>query len=92
MTAIALNNLWNYLKGLALSQSDRKWLAEKLVEPSETEEKQPVAAEPKKRKKIRSLSPEVVFLNSLHLSAFTQEELDADPRLAAILEDRRLSQ
>jgi len=31
MTTMALNNLWNYLQGLSLSQSDREWLANKLV-------------------------------------------------------------
>ncbi len=34
MTSFALNNLWSYLQGLALSQSDREWLANKLREPS----------------------------------------------------------
>lgn len=33
MTAFALNNLWSYLQGLALSQSDREWLANKLIKP-----------------------------------------------------------
>ncbi len=27
MTTFALNNLWTYLQGLSLSQSDREWLA-----------------------------------------------------------------
>ncbi len=31
MTIFALNNLWNYLQGLSLSQSDREWLANKLI-------------------------------------------------------------
>ena len=35
MTAFALNNLWTYLQGLALSQSDREWLASKLIMPTE---------------------------------------------------------
>ena len=35
MTAFALNNLWSYLQGLALSQSDREWLANKLIMPKE---------------------------------------------------------
>ena len=34
MTTIALNNLWRYLQGLALTEKDRKWLAGKLQEPS----------------------------------------------------------
>ena len=33
MTTVALNNLWTYLKGLKLSQKDREWLADKLIEP-----------------------------------------------------------
>ena len=32
MTTFALNNLWNYLQGLKLSQKDREWLASKLIE------------------------------------------------------------
>ena len=35
MTTFALNNLWNYLQGLMLSQSDREWLVGKLLEPIE---------------------------------------------------------
>ena len=34
MTSAALNNLWNYIDGLSLSKRDRKWLAEKLIEPN----------------------------------------------------------
>ena len=37
MSTAALNNLWTYLKGLSLSYSDRKWLAEHLVESEEIE-------------------------------------------------------
>ena len=35
MTTFALNNLWSYLQGLSLPQSDREWLAGKLLEPVE---------------------------------------------------------
>ena len=35
MTTFALNNLWSYLQGLMLSQSDREWLVSKLSEPIE---------------------------------------------------------
>ena len=34
MSTVALNNLWSYLQGLSLSQSDREWLASRLMEPS----------------------------------------------------------
>ena len=33
MTTFALNNLWTYLQGLTLSQTDREWLANKLIMP-----------------------------------------------------------
>ena len=36
MTTVALNNLWTYLQGLSLSQSDREWLVDKLIMPKET--------------------------------------------------------
>ena len=35
MTSFALNNLWTYLQGLSLSQSEREWLANKLIMPKE---------------------------------------------------------
>lgn len=35
MTTFALNNLWSYLQGLMLTQSEREWLVEKLSEPVE---------------------------------------------------------
>lgn len=34
MSTVALHNLWSYLKGLSLSQSDRTWLANHLVMPT----------------------------------------------------------
>ena len=30
-----MNNLWSYLQGLSLTASNRKWLAEKLIETPE---------------------------------------------------------
>lgn len=33
MTTKALNNIWVYLQGLSHSHKDRKWLAERLIEP-----------------------------------------------------------
>ena len=35
MTTVAMNNLWTYIQGLSLSQRNRNWLADKLVEPIE---------------------------------------------------------
>ena len=37
MTTLALNNLWNYLQGLALSKSDREWLANNLLSNTSTD-------------------------------------------------------
>ena len=53
MTTFALNNLWAYLQGLSLSQSDREWLADKLIMPTKTmaeEEKKELSAEERKAK------------------------------------------
>lgn len=33
MNAVSMNNLWSYLQGLSLTANNRKWLAERLVEP-----------------------------------------------------------
>ncbi len=33
MTTLARNNLWTYIQGLPLSRRDRKWLADRLIEP-----------------------------------------------------------
>lgn len=33
MNTVSMNNLLTYLQGLSLTASNRKWLAEKLVEP-----------------------------------------------------------
>ena len=34
MTTLALNNLWTYIQGLSLPMKDRRWLADKLIEPA----------------------------------------------------------
>lgn len=39
MTTFALNNLWSYIEGLSLSTKDRKWLANKLIEPVADDQK-----------------------------------------------------
>ena len=72
MTSSALNNLWTYLQGLSLSQSDREWLAEHLVEPEEIEHA-------KERKKDEELVRE---LRSLHYEG----EMTADEMKNALRE------
>ena len=32
MNAVSMNNLWAYIQGLSLTASNRKWLAQKLIE------------------------------------------------------------
>ena len=34
MGTVSINNLWNFIQGLSLTAGDRKWLAGKLLEPS----------------------------------------------------------
>ena len=36
MNAVSMNNLWAYLQGLSLTASNRKWLAERLIEVDRT--------------------------------------------------------
>lgn len=38
MSTLELNNLWDYIQGLGLVESDRDWLAGKLLEPVERNE------------------------------------------------------
>lgn len=95
MTTVALNNLLTYLQGLSLARNEREWLAGKLIEPvSFSAEVEQVETETLavtgKQHKMRELSPEIEYLSNLNLRAFTKEELDEDPLLAAIVEDRRL--
>ena len=36
MNAVSLQNLWNYLQGLSLTESNKRWLSERLVEKPTT--------------------------------------------------------
>lgn len=42
MTAFALNKILNYLHALSLSQSERQWLADRLIMPTTKSEVLPV--------------------------------------------------
>ena len=37
MNAASMNNLWSYIQGLSLTVNNRKWLAERLIEPFKEE-------------------------------------------------------
>ena len=39
MTTVALNALWTYIESLGLSAKKRKWLADKLIEPTKSRTK-----------------------------------------------------
>ena len=39
MTTVALNALWTYIASLGLSAKNRKWLADKLIEPTKSRTK-----------------------------------------------------
>lgn len=71
MTTFALNNLWNYLQGLMLSQSEREWLVRKLSEP--VEKVSDVAKEDtaKKTYKAIPISPKLKWLR-IHIAAAPQ--------------------
>ena len=43
MNAISMNNLWSYLEGLSLTASNRRWLAERLIEPLKESPAPPVS-------------------------------------------------
>ena len=66
MTTFALNNLWTYLQGLPLSQSDCEWLADKL-----TMQTKAVAAE--KKEKLTAEDRKARFLNMAGIWSETEE-------------------
>ena len=37
MNAVSLNSLWTYIQSLSLTESNRRWLASKLTEPSQAQ-------------------------------------------------------
>lgn len=83
MTTFALNNLWTYLQGLMLSQSEREWLVGKLsesVEKVSSEAKEDTTA---KTYEEIPVSPEIK--KWIGCISFTEEEIENDPRLKAIL-------
>ena len=83
MTTFALNNLWTYLQGLMLSQSEREWLAGKLSEPVEKVSAMAKEDMAKKIYKVIPVSPEIEKWSGY--PSFTEEEIESDPRLKALL-------
>lgn len=40
MNTIAMNHLWSYLQGLAMTTSNQRWLANRLIETAQRRESQ----------------------------------------------------
>ena len=55
MNTLSLNNLWSYLQGLALTASNKKWLAQHLYESVETK-----SAQQETLRKARAMTEEQV--------------------------------
>ena len=84
MTTFALNNLWTYLQGLMLSQSEREWLARKLSEPVEKASTEAKDDSAEKLYDVIPISPEIKKWS--RCASFTEEEIESDPRLKALLD------
>lgn len=41
MSNAALTNLWNYIQGMSLSDRNKQWLADRLIESKKSAKKQP---------------------------------------------------
>ena len=78
MNAASLNNLWNYLEGLSLTDSNKRWLREKLSEPSYSNPR-PSAAD----YDVSMISPRVQhIMGSVELD---EKAIANDDRLAYLL-------
>ena len=56
MNTLSLNNLWSYLQGLALTASNKKWLADHLYESAKAE-----TSEAKTREKLQVTKEDFVL-------------------------------
>lgn len=54
----AMSNLWNYIQGLPLSSSDRRWLADRLIESTKEDENSILAEARKAIEEMRRQSEE----------------------------------
>lgn len=71
MTTFALNNLWSYLQGLMLSQSEREWLVGKLSEPVENTDALAEKNTTKKTYERISVSPKLKWMR-IHISTMPE--------------------
>lgn len=79
MNVVSMNNLWNYLQGLALTADNRHWLAEKLVEPVDSLK---VTHTDKKTVKYRISPKRRKLMNSIRINP---EEFNGDEKGQYIL-------
>ncbi|MBQ7496082.1 MAG: hypothetical protein IJT75_10110 [Bacteroidaceae bacterium] len=60
MNALSLNNLWSYIQGLALTTSNKRWLAEHLYEAASKEGQATPPVDFHINKEDLVLSPEIL--------------------------------
>mgnify|MGYP006873199471 CR=1 FL=1 len=84
MTTVALNNLWTYINGLSLKQKDRKWLAGKLLEPTEVDAETKRQQEMVKESLTRAIN-EVRAAKRGEIKMMSIEEFEEELRAEGIL-------
>lgn len=84
MTTVALNNLWTYINGLSLRQKDRKWLASKLLEPTEVDAETKRQQEYVKESLTRAFD-EVERANRGEIKMMSLEDFEEELRAEGIL-------
>lgn len=80
MNTVSLNNLWKYLEGLSLSESNRRWLSERLMEPV-------VAEKPHQKVNLADLKPSK-RINQLSGMFHYPVDIDYDKLLEDALVDK----
>lgn len=68
MTTFALNNLWRYIQGLMLTQSEREWLVGKLSEPIEKTSAEAKEDTTEKTYEVTPVSPKLKWWR-IHIAA-----------------------
>ena len=85
MTTMALNNLWSYLQGLALSRKDRNWLAGKLMESTEKEMAEKRRQQEYVKETLYRALDEVEAAKRGEIKMMTLEEFEEELRAEGIL-------
>jgi len=90
MTTFALNNLWNYIKGLHLSESNKVWLANKLLHSAGKDAERVIESTDVRNEGLPyeeiPLTPRVKRLRTLYKKVnILPEDIENDERMAYIL-------